>query len=90
MSLTRYNVMASLKERGADHGLTPEGTWQILLFKGSGPNTVLSISLAKSRDRSVVILGFVILGLVENGALESDLSFGLTSPRCGYVGDMLV
>lgn len=46
---------------------------------------MLSVSLATTRERSVVILG-----LVEKGALESDLSFGLTTPIYGYMGDVLV
>lgn len=64
------------KEGEADHRLAPEGTWQILLFKRSGPNPLLSLSLANIRDRCVVILG-----LVEKWALDSDLSFGLTTQQ---------
>lgn len=62
----------SCKEGAAEHRLAPEGTWRVLLFKGSGPNPLLSISLANAIDRSVVILG-----LVGKGTPESDLSLAL-------------
>lgn len=64
------------KEGEADHRLAPEGTWQMLFFKRWGLSPFLNICLANTRDRLVVILG-----LVEKQALESEFSFGLTTPQ---------